>query len=108
MLPAQNLNSEPTRQEDIMIGSIPDLAIIVILGLVLFGAKNIPELGKNLGRGLREFKSGLNDLKSEIESTLPDKPQPVQVVTSKTNASISAPNIETSGGTTFGPTSAQQ
>ena len=45
-----------------MIGSIPDLAIIAILGMVLFGAKNIPELGRNLGKGLREFKSGMNDL----------------------------------------------
>ncbi len=88
-----------------MIGSIPDLAVVVILGFALFGAKNIPELGKNLGRGLREFKSGMNDLKTEIESTLEDKAKPVEVVTSKANASISSPNIEVSGSS---PTSTQK
>ncbi len=95
MLPDQNPN-RPTRQEDTVIGSVPDLVVIAILGLVLFGAKNIPELGRNLGRGLREFKSCMNDLKSEIESTLEDRPKPTQPVTSKASASIAAPKIETS------------
>ena len=78
-----------------MIGSIPDLAVIIVLGALLFGAKNIPELGKNLGRGLREFKSGMNDLKSEIETTLEPPPARVETVTSKATASVSAPSIET-------------
>lgn len=91
-----------------MIGSIPDLAVVVILGLVLFGAKNIPELGKNLGRGLREFKSGMNDLKSEIESTLEDRPKPVEAVTSTASASVSAPKIETSSAASSSPTNTER
>lgn len=63
-----------------MIGSIPDLAVIVILGMVLFGAKNIPELGRNLGKSLREFKSGMNDLKDEIESSPLEKARVVEAV----------------------------
>lgn len=69
-----------------MIGSIPDLAIIAILGMVLFGAKNIPELGRNLGKGLREFKSGMNDLKDEIEFSPLEKVRVVEAVTSRETA----------------------
>lgn len=91
-----------------MIGSVPDLAIIVILGLVLFGAKNIPELGKNLGRGLREFKSGMNDLKNEVESSLEDRAVRVEAVTSKASASVTAPKIEASSSATPNASSPEQ
>lgn len=87
-----------------MIGSIPDLAVIVVLGAFLFGAKNIPELGRNLGRGLREFKSGMNDLKSEIETTLEPAPARAETVTSKATA-VNAPSIETSNPTSPSPAS---
>lgn len=36
------------------------LIIILVLLLLLFGAKRVPELGKGLGKGLREFKQGMN------------------------------------------------
>ncbi|WP_162056453.1 Sec-independent protein translocase subunit TatA/TatB [Pontibacter pamirensis] len=39
----------------------------VILILLFFGAKRIPELAKGLGRGIREFKDATNEIKSEIE-----------------------------------------
>jgi sec-independent protein translocase protein TatA len=41
-----------------------ELAIVLIIALVVFGPKRLPELGKSLGRGIREFKgsiSGDND-----------------------------------------------
>lgn len=43
--------------------------LIVILGvfLLLFGGKKLPELAKNLGRGMREFKKACNGLEDEIE-----------------------------------------
>jgi sec-independent protein translocase protein TatA len=75
-----------------MIGSIPDLAIIAILGMVLFGAKNIPELGRNLGKGLREFKSGVTDLKDEIESGTLEQARVVEAVTSRETA-VTAPTL---------------
>ena len=56
-----------------MIGSIPDLAVIVILGFVLFGTKNIPELGRGLGQGIREFKKGIEG--SLQEADLVTQPQ---------------------------------
>lgn len=45
-----------------------ELAIVLIIALVVFGPKKLPELGKSLGNGMREFKasiSGDNDHKSE-------------------------------------------
>jgi len=39
--------------------SFPDLAIIALLFVVLFGGKKIGEFGKGLGEGIRNFKSGM-------------------------------------------------
>lgn len=47
------------------------LQILIILGLgVLLFGKNLPEIGRNLGRGLLEFKKGLNELKESGEKSL--------------------------------------
>ena len=37
-----------------------ELAIVLIIALVVFGPKRLPELGRSLGRGIREFKSSVN------------------------------------------------
>ncbi len=38
-----------------------ELIIILLIVLVLFGASKLPQLGKGLGQGIRNFKSGLNE-----------------------------------------------
>ena len=43
-----------------------EIFIILIVVLVLFGAKKIPELAKGLGKGMREFKKATDDIKKEI------------------------------------------
>ena len=48
-----------------------ELIIILILVLVLFGAKRIPEIAQGLGKGIREFKKSMSEIKDEI-----DKPEP--------------------------------
>lgn len=40
--------------------------IIAIAVLILFGAKKIPEFAKGLGRGIREFKDAVKDVKKEV------------------------------------------
>jgi sec-independent protein translocase protein TatA len=47
--------------------SFPEMLIIMAVGLLLFG-KRLPEVGKNLGRGIVEFKKGLKGIEEEIES----------------------------------------
>lgn len=48
--------------------------IILILGvlLLLFGAKRLPEIGKSLGKGLREFKSATKGLADDVKDGLHD------------------------------------
>ena len=44
-----------------------ELIIIVFVVLLLFGGKKIPELMKGLGKGVRSFKKGMNDIEEEIK-----------------------------------------
>lgn len=44
-----------------------EIAVIVFVILLLFGAKRIPELARGLGRGIREFKDATSEIRSEIE-----------------------------------------
>ena len=41
--------------------------IIILLVLVFFGAKKIPELARGLGRGIREFKDATREIKNDID-----------------------------------------
>ena len=49
---------------------VPELIIIVVLILLLFGAKRIPELMKSMGKGVRSFKEGMNEIEKDLD---PDK-----------------------------------
>ena len=46
-----------------------EIVIIVFVVLLLFGGRKIPELMKGLGKGVRSFKQGMNDIRDEINST---------------------------------------
>ena len=52
-----------------MLGSIgmPELILIFVVALLVFGPKKLPEIGKSLGKGLAEFKRASDDLKKTIE-----------------------------------------
>lgn len=45
---------------------IEKLLFLMIVVLLLFGAKRIPEIGQSLGRGIREFKRSITDINKEI------------------------------------------
>lgn len=44
-----------------------EILLIVLVLLIFFGAKRIPELARGLGRGIREFKDATKEIKDEIE-----------------------------------------
>jgi sec-independent protein translocase protein TatA len=50
-----------------------ELVITLLIIVVLFGGKKIPELAKGLGKGIREFNEAKDGIKSEIESGMKDK-----------------------------------
>lgn len=58
-----------------MFGSIgmQEIVLILFILLLLFGAKRLPELGESLGKGIREFKRGVSEIKEDIESDDPPK-----------------------------------
>lgn len=45
-----------------------EVLLIVLVVLLFFGGKKIPELMKGLGKGVRSFKEGMNEIKQEIET----------------------------------------
>lgn len=47
---------------------IPGLILIVVLALIIFGPKKLPEIGKAAGQTLREFKTSANNLMDEDET----------------------------------------
>ena len=55
-----------------MFGSIgmPELILIFVVALLVFGPKKLPEIGKSLGKGLAEFKKASDDLKKTIEDEI--------------------------------------
>ncbi len=45
-----------------------EILIIVLIIVLLFGAKKIPELAKGIGKGMKEFKKGMKDIEDDINS----------------------------------------
>lgn len=57
----------------ILLGVIggPEIIVILLLVLVLFGGKKIPELMKGLGKGVKEYKKAMNGIDDEIKDESP-------------------------------------
>jgi sec-independent protein translocase protein TatA len=62
---------------------LPELIVIFVVALIVFGPRKLPELGKSLGKGLAEFRRASNELKATleeevraIETDTPSKPKP--------------------------------
>jgi sec-independent protein translocase protein TatA len=53
---------------------LPEILVVLVIALIIFGPKRLPELGKSLGKGIREFRSSIgghdddDDEKPELES----------------------------------------
>lgn len=52
-----------------------ELIVILVVVLLLFGAKRIPELARGMGRGIRSFRQGLNEVTDTSEDKTEDKPE---------------------------------
>jgi sec-independent protein translocase protein TatA len=53
----------------------PEIVVIVLVVLLLFGGKKIPELMKGLGSGIKEFNKAKNDVSEQIREGMKDTPK---------------------------------
>ncbi len=53
----------------------PELVIVLVIVLLLFGAKRLPDLAKSLGKSIGEFKKGKEDAERETDASLKSKPK---------------------------------
>ena len=58
----------------LVIGHWEIIAIVLVI-LLICGGKKIPELMKGLGKGVKSFKEGVNEVEKEIDSASKDKPE---------------------------------
>jgi sec-independent protein translocase protein TatA len=81
-----------------MLGNLgfSELAVILVICLVLFGAKRIPEIGSSIGKGIREFKRGVSEIHdSALGSVQPAGEAPTQRMSSeRTSTERMAPDHE--------------
>lgn len=55
-----------------------EIVMILVVVLLVFGAKRIPEIAQSLGKGITEFKRGVKDVQTEIENNVNTAPPPEQ------------------------------
>ena len=80
-----------------------EIAVVLIIVLIIFGPKRLPELGQSMGRGIREFKNSISGDKQDPEESRPEleasqqaqasQPQP-QAVAGEANAEKHAEPVE--------------
>jgi sec-independent protein translocase protein TatA len=75
-----------------MLGSIgmPELIIILVIALIIFGPRKLPELGKSLGKSIHEFKKASTELQNTLE-------QEIKIEEQKDNAAKARAEQETAG-----------
>ena len=77
-----------------MFGSIgmPELIIIFVIALIIFGPRKLPELGRSLGKSIAEFKKASNELKSTLEEEIRLEEQRSSIEEKKVQ-SVTAPPV---------------
>jgi len=50
----------------------PEILVVLVVVLLLFGSKKIPEFARGLGKGIRQFKDATDDIKRDISDSVTD------------------------------------
>lgn len=63
---------------------IMEIAIILVIALIVFGPKRLPELGRSLGKGINEFREGVSNIgnsldEDEDDEDIDDQPSPAEL-----------------------------
>jgi TatA/E family protein of Tat protein translocase len=65
-----------------------ELIVIFIVAFLVFGPKKLPELGRTLGKGIRELKSAMHSMKDSLEEAVPDVTEEIKGAKSSLQDSI--------------------
>lgn len=68
-----------------------EILLILLVVLLLFGGRKIPELMRGLGKGIREFNDAKNNVRKEIEEGINEQPKERQTTTTTTAATTTEP-----------------
>jgi sec-independent protein translocase protein TatA len=88
-----------------------EIAVVLVIVLIIFGPKRLPELGQSMGRGIREFKGSLSgenkedkdspeekrrelEASQQVQASQPQPPQPTAAEASTENAQKPAETVE--------------
>lgn len=67
-----------------------EIAILLVIVLLVFGPKRLPEMGRSLGKGMREFKNSITgkdeDLPAELPATTETEKEPVSASSTKSDS----------------------
>ena len=63
-----------------------EILIILVVILLIFGPRRLPEMAKGIGQSVREFRKGIRDMKDDFEAGTNDKPTRSQATESKATA----------------------
>jgi sec-independent protein translocase protein TatA len=81
-----------------MFGSIgmPELIIIFVIALIIFGPRKLPELGRSLGKSLAEFKKASNELRNTLEEEIriEEQKDAAKSTTSTAASTSTVPHVE--------------
>ncbi len=71
----------------------PEIMIILVVALLVFGPKKLPDLGRSLGNGIREFRKGTQGLKEELEGSMRDAPPAAGASTVQATPQVAQPPV---------------
>jgi sec-independent protein translocase protein TatA len=67
--------AKPKIRETMFTFGVPELLVILVIVLILFGGKRLPQIGRALGKSIREFKSVTGDKKEDVSTWTKDDKQ---------------------------------
>jgi sec-independent protein translocase protein TatA len=74
---------------------LPELIIVLAVALLIFGPKKLPEMGSAIGKSIKEFRKGMNELTEPKDQHAEETKLPVSTTNEMSNQNSTTPETET-------------